>query len=166
MKTIALALLAAASAPAVAAAQTTGDRYPVQVAPQAVTDTEVVVYRLPGAMSSGVSNTGVATSMRCTNYSQAPETLHFFVDDAFGNIVIDTKYVLGGRDTYAFSTNATASMAELILGAPAFMNGTMRLLSTTTNMHCTAMIHDASTAVPTGIAAHLIRVNPREGTQE
>ena len=113
---------------AAAAAQTSnGDIYFPKIAPEATTDREVGLYRLPGAMASGADNSGVATSMRCTNYSAVPERLHFWIMDDAGTILINTSTILAGRATSTYSTNATVSMTETSLTSPGFRNGSIIL---------------------------------------
>jgi hypothetical protein len=44
--------------------------------------------------------------------------------------------------------------------------GSATISATNTNMVCTAMMVDASTNIPNGIALHVQRLNPLSGTQE
>lgn len=168
LRSLALITLTAAGLASPAQAQTqaqTGDTRPSLAAPRATTDPLLLIYRLPGISSSGIGNSGAATTMRCTNYSRDEESLRFVVDRADGTTVRDVTELIPPRATRSYSTTSTASIDEVVLNVPN-LSGNMRLFATTTNLHCTAMLIDAAAAVPTGVALHLVRFNPREGTTE
>lgn len=46
------------------------------------------------------------------------------------------------------------------------LHGTVNIEATESGVFCTAMIVDADTAGPNGIALNLVRVNPHPGTVE
>jgi len=50
----------------------------VQPTQAAQSDPEVIIYRFPGVLDNGgASNTGLATSFHCTNFSGAAENIRF-----------------------------------------------------------------------------------------
>jgi hypothetical protein len=150
------------------------DRRPTQQpqanAPLATTDPLKTIYRVSGLTDSGnVANVGVATTFHCTSFSTVPETIKFFIRRFDGAKVADIK-----RNLTAFGATHTASTHGInlffddTLLAPgiAIEQGSAVIQSTSLNVHCSAMIVDAASAAPQGIALHMVRLNPVPGTQE
>lgn len=141
-----------------------------QPAPQAITDPLTTVYRVSGVRDDGsaTDNTGVATVFSCSTNSAAQERIRVFVRGSGGTIVGDLTATASARGTLTFATHATAAFIEnagsLTTGTVA--QGAATIQSTTTNITCSAMIVNAASSVPDGVALHMQRFNPLAGTQE
>lgn len=139
-----------------------------QVAPLATTDPYKVVYRVTGVTDDGdASNAGVATSIMCTNFSQSTEYVQYNVLRYSGSeamVIFGTVFLRGTITASTHYTNIFYDGVNLNTGA---MNqGSIVVSSTTINIHCTAMIVDAASTVPNGIALHMVRFNPHPGSVE
>ena len=55
---------------------------------------------------------------------------------------------------------------ELVMNAPTGVQGSAVIASTTTKLFCSAMLVDASTSTPNGIALHMVRRNAFGNTME
>jgi hypothetical protein len=64
------------------------------------------------------------------------------------------------------STHPTTIFIESNLATGTFSQGTTAIAATSINVICTAMIVDAASASPIGIALRGIRFNPIPGAQE
>lgn len=149
-----------------AKAQNGVDQRPGPASP-VVGGTLVPIYLVPGVRSSGVDNSGAATSFACTVLSGVTETLKFRIFDSLGTLLIDQNVGVDSPKTQTASTNATQLFSELLLGAPLINPPGLGAIYATSNLvFCTAMLVDAADLAPKGIALHLIRYTPVSGTQE
>jgi hypothetical protein len=135
----------------------------------ATTDPLKTIYRVPGVRDNGGgAQTGVATSFFCSNLSSVPETIRFVVRSAAGTVVGDQSFQMPSLRTVTASTHETTLFSETLVLTPGsgIIQGMAVILSTSLNVHCSAMIVDAAATVPQGIALHMVRVNPAPNTQE
>jgi hypothetical protein len=119
-------------------------------------------------VGSGVtSGTPSATSFHCTNVSGVTATIRYLVLDTDGsvagsltlNAAHGATTTVSTRDTNAFVDNLTTPTVPIYQGG-------VNIESTQSGVFCTAMIVDVSAFEPSGIALHLVRVNPHPGTVE
>jgi len=134
----------------------------------AQSDPEVIIYRFPGVRDdAGISNTGVATVFHCTNFSGANETIRFVTRDNSGNLLQNLTVLINHLGTRTAVTHLIGAYAsDLNLATGLVQQGTTAIAATSTNIICTAMTINASTAAPVGVALRGVRFNPVPGSQE
>ena len=135
----------------------------------ATTDPEVIIYRFPGVSNDGVTNNnGVTTVFHCTNFSGAAENVRFVTRSSDGGLRTNIVFTLLHLATLTASTHPTNAYgsSEQTLGILGPLTGTTAIAATSTNIICTAMTIDASTAAPIGVALRGIRFSPVPGSQE
>jgi hypothetical protein len=134
----------------------------------ATSDPEVVLYRFPGVRNEGFTdNIGVATLFHCTVYSGTQESLRFVLRDAAGALVDNVQVNVSHLASVTASTHGTLAYGtELRLSTATVSGGTTAIAATSTNVICTAMVIDASTVAPVGVALRGVRFSPAPGTQE
>jgi hypothetical protein len=137
-----------------------------------------VVYLFIGVTDDGgVANAGVATSVHCANFSGATQTLTVVAVNSAG-----APLNLGGTTNKSVSATVTAGQVITFSTHPTTIfqdagtasnlqtgfvgQGAIGILSTSTNVACTAMIMDAASASPQGISLNPLRFNPIPGTME
>jgi hypothetical protein len=139
----------------------------VQPAQAAQGDPEIIIYRFPGVLDDGSgTNTGVATSFHCTNFSGVFENIRIVIRDDVGAIRFNSAQTLNHLRTLTFSTHATLLYDETVLSTGAIQQGTAAIAATSINIICTAMTIDAANSKPVGIALRGIRFAPVPGSQE
>jgi hypothetical protein len=145
---------------------TGGQRLP-SVSPQAATDALKVIYRVPGVRSQGTKDkVGAVTTFICSNYSSTSEKISFrFIRKGYP-APIDFAVIMLPRSTDVFSTKDTNSFGQYVLAMGDLSRTMAIILASTTNIHCTAMIHNAATYVPVGIDLHMVRFNAHPGSVE
>ena len=138
------------------------------VADAATTDPEVIIYRFPGVLDDGGGiDAGVATVFHCTNFSGVTENIRFVTRDFAGGLLQNdalSSTHLATKTVVTHQTHAYTSSLNLLTG-PIFQ-GTTAIAATSTNIICTAMTIEASTAAPIGVALRGIRFSPVPGSQE
>ena len=148
----------------VSAALATGMAAPASAG---VNDPEVIIYRFPGVLDDGGGTAaGIATLFICTNFSGATETIRFVTRRTTTQIASNESFQLAHLVTIFAHTHITGSFppdAPLNTGS---VKGTTAIAATSTNIICTAMVLDAASPKPDGIALHGIRFNPVPGSQE
>jgi len=134
----------------------------------ATTDPEVIIYRFPGVIDDGDSNSGIATIFNCTNFSGTTETVRFVTRSTGGALVGNVTVSIQHLATKTASTHSTLAFTDdtLLLSISMLNQGTTAIAATSINIICTAMIVDAANAKPVGIALRGVRFNPIPGTQE
>ena len=135
----------------------------------AQSDPEVIIYRFPGVLDNGgASNTGLATSFHCTNFSGAAENIRFVTRAGFGPLLTNVVFGIVHLGTLTVSTHETNLYADTgtVLNTGAVSQGTTAIAATSINIICTAVTLDASSPVPNGFALRGIRFNPVPGSQE
>src|SRR3954468_17231436 len=125
----------------------------------ATTDPEVIIYRFPGVLDNG---SNVATLFHCTNFSGVNENIRFVTRRSAAPFEIasnSTSFIshLGTLILGTHAISASYSSGNLTTGS---VQGTTAIAATSTNIICTAMVIDGSTAVPIGVALRGIRFNP------
>lgn len=137
---------------------------------RAVGDPQKLIYRIAGVRDSGdVSNVGVATTIHCTNFGPVAETVRYVIRTANGTVVANVFKTIDAGATEAASTHFTAMVDEDGVLAPGVsINPGSAVIFTTSpqKVICSAMIVDAASAAPQGIALHMVRFNPISNTQE
>jgi len=134
----------------------------------ATTDPEVIIYRFPGVRDNAAgTDTGVATVFNCTNFSGVTENIRIVTRDRNGTLLSNVMSALAHLATTVASTHDTLAYTfELNLGTGSLSGGTTAIAATSVNVICTAMVIDASTTAPVGVALRGIRFNPVPGSQE
>jgi hypothetical protein len=135
----------------------------------ATTDPEVLIYRFPGVRDDGgAANAGVATVFNCTNFSGATENVRFVTRGINGNLTTNFFQPIAHLATLAASTHPAFAYfgGTLNLGTGLIEHGTTAIAATSINVICTAMVIDASTAAPIGVALRGIRFSLVPGSQE
>ncbi|HET6376533.1 MAG TPA: hypothetical protein VFF88_10840 [Methylocella sp.] len=139
------------------------------VSPQALTYPLQIIYRVSGVRDDGQGpELGVATSFHCTNWSNLPEKLAIAVYNFNGALVRAANFIVNSHHTFTISTHKTNIFSEDAILRPGvdIDQGYAQILSTTTNIYCSAMIVDAASASPAGIELHLLRFNPYPGSTQ
>ena len=135
----------------------------------ATSDPEIIIYRFPGVLDNGGAvNAGVATSIHCTNFSGATETVRFVTRGLDGNLRTNVTFNVVHLTTLTVSTHAAVAYedSQSLLNTGVVRQGTIAVAATSINIICTAMTIDASTVVPIGVALRGIRFSPVPGSQE
>jgi hypothetical protein len=139
------------------------------VSPQALTYPQQIIYRVSGVRDDGQGpQLGVATSFHCTNWSNLPEKLAISVYNFNGTLARARSFIVNSHHTFTVSTHETKIFSEDVFLSPGvdIDQGYAQILSTTTNIYCSAMIVDAASSSPTGIELHLVRFNPYPGSTQ
>jgi hypothetical protein len=134
----------------------------------ATTDPEVIIYRFPGVVDDGDSNSGIATVFNCTNFSGTTETVRFATRSTSGTLIGNVTVSIQHLATKTASTHNTLAFTDdtLVLQIAMLGQGTTAIAATSSNIICTAMIVDAANAKPVGIALRGVRFNPAPGSQK
>ena len=138
-------------------------------APKAVGDPLQTLYIIPGVTDDGgAANTGVATTFICHNYGTAEETIRFIIRNFDDAVVANDARPIGPRETLTASTHGTVVLSEdlSLVVSDAVTQGSATIRATSINIVCTAMVLDAGASIPTGIALHAVRLNPKANAQE
>ncbi|HET6378524.1 MAG TPA: hypothetical protein VFG05_09505 [Methylocella sp.] len=142
---------------------------PQAVTPQALTYPQQIIYRVSGVRDDGQKpELGVATSFHCTNWSNLPEKLAIAVYNFNGGLARARSFIVNSHHTFTVSTHRTKIFSEDAVLSPGvdIDQGYAQIHSTTTNIYCSAMIVDAASSAPAGIALHLVRFNPYPGSTQ
>jgi hypothetical protein len=135
----------------------------------AITDPEVIIYRVPGVRDNGgADNVGVATVFHCTNFSGVAENIRLVTRDAAGNLLSNMVFNVTHLATISALTHVTSLYLDTLtaLNTGVVAQGTTAIAATSINVICTALTIDASTTNPSGFALRGIRFNPAPGSQE
>jgi hypothetical protein len=126
-----------------------------------------VIYRVSGVTDDG-SNIfeGVATAIHCTNFSGEVVRLNitFFKGDG-------TKHSSHVGDMAPGTTTAKATHGIVLFNAGVSPNGIVKqgsalVAASSRRVHCSAMIMDAASVKPDGVALNMVRYNPAPGSAE
>ncbi len=129
--------------------------------------TETILYRFPGVRDNGGGTfSGMATLFDCTNFSGVLETIRIVVRDQSTGVVANTTANISHLANLGFSTHLAVISGVFNLNTGAILGGTAAIAATSTSIVCTAMIVDAASASPVGIALHGIRFSPIPGSEE
>ena len=133
-----------------------------------ITDPEVIIYRFPGVRDDGGGiGAGVATVFFCTNFSPTSENIRFVTRQNNSPLLTNILVGIASLATKTVSTHATnAYNPDNTLGTGVVIQGTTAIAATSTNIICTAVTIEASSAFPLGVALRGIRFNPVPGSQE
>jgi hypothetical protein len=143
--------------------------YPEGAAPLATTDPLVRIYRISGVRDNGAGNeAGVATSFHCSSASTVNESVRIVLRHFDGAVAGSRTLTLGARRTLTMSTHFTRLFFEdAVLSRGIVINsGSAEILATSVDIFCSAMILNAGTVSPDGIALHMVRFNAATGSQE
>jgi hypothetical protein len=117
--------------------------------------------------NGGAANQGVATVFHCTNFSGVTEIIRFVTRGQAGALLSNAPFSVPHLVTVTASTHGTALFADIGLGGTGLVQqGTTAIAATSVNVICTAMIVDAASITPVGIALRGVRFNPAPGSQE
>jgi hypothetical protein len=131
-------------------------------------DPELIIYRFPGALDDGGGpSAGVATSVHCTNFSGATETIRYVVRNSNTEVLANLALPMIHLRTLTVSTHITnLYFDDRSMETGAMHQGTIAIAATSINIICTAVTLDAASTKPVGIALRGIRFNPVPGSQE
>ena len=128
------------------------------------------IYRIAGVIDDGApANTGIATTVSCTNFKASTAQVQFVVRHPNGPVLANPTFNILARATFTASTHGTFLAAENAILTPGSLirQGSMIIRATTPKVHCSAMIVDAGNAIPTfAVALSLTRLNQEKGAQE
>jgi hypothetical protein len=135
----------------------------------AATDPLLRIYRISGVRDTGAGDeVGVATSFHCTSASTVDESLRIVVRNFDDTLVASRAFIVHPRDTLSLSTHFTKVFVEdfVLSRGVIIKQGSAEITATSADIFCSAMIIDAASASPLGIALHLVRFNAAAGSQE
>ena len=78
----------------------------------ATTDPEVIIYRFPGVVDDGDSNSGIATIFNCTNFSGTTETVRFATRSTSGTLIGNVTVSIQHLATKTASTHNTLAFTD------------------------------------------------------
>ena len=123
------------------------------------------IYLGSGVYDDGsAANAGFATTVHCSNVSGQTTQLRLLVLNRFGAVVATETFLLTHGSSFTFSTHQTG-FVDNSLDTGAVGQGVLNVESTQSGVFCSAMIVSAG-SVASGVALHLVRVNPHPGTVE
>ena len=126
------------------------------------------IYVVPGAQDSGgAGDTGMATTIICTNTSDLSVNVTVTFFGSGGTVVgTPTTMALGpGRSTYSVSSKFTLGFGEASASTGSFQ-GSAEVSTTESGVFCRGLVHDASSSPPQGTSLHMVRFRMHTGTQE
>jgi len=126
------------------------------------------IYVASGVQDSGsAENTGVATTIHCTNWTGAVKQIRFTVKNFNGTTAANLTVNVGPGITVTKSTHGSAITEDLPHLAPgvSISQGSLVIAATAAQVTCTVQVRDAASGVPAS-DLHLIRFNPWPGSQE
>ena len=126
------------------------------------------IYVISGVKDDGgAPNTGIATSVHCTNVSGVDAQIRLLALDRDGTVAGQVGLNILHGQTRTESTHVTTTFNDGQFGGGTVLDqGVIIVEATQSAIFCTAMIVDASAALPTGADLHVVRVNPHPGTVE
>ena len=129
-----------------------------------------LIYVIPGVRDDGGNgDKGTATIIPCSNVTGSPQAIRVRVWQWNGAALGTVNLNVDPATTWTFSTHATLAFNDDYLinppNTPVFQ-GLAAVYATDRNIFCSAMVVDASSAVPAGIALHMVRKNPSAVSQE
>jgi hypothetical protein len=137
------------------------------VKPSVVGGPQKFIYRVSGLRDTGGQVTpDVASFVSCTSFSNVSEDLHIIATGYAGTRFADVTVGVAARHTVTFVTHPVTLFSAVNLNTGVISQGSASLLSTTTNILCTAGIVNTATYAVDGIALHMQRFNPYPGAVE
>ena len=128
------------------------------------------IYVGSGVIDSGNSaNTGLATSIHCSNVSGAAVQVRSLVLRHNGTLAGSLTASLSHGATFVFSTHLTVVFNDDAgaLNTQTVAEGALNVEATNSAVFCTAVVVDAQNFPPVFMSPlHLVRVNPHPGTVE
>jgi hypothetical protein len=117
--------------------------------------------------NGGASQTGVASTVHCSNFSGVTVAVQFLVFNFDGTVKANVTFSIPNSATRTASTHATILYTEdQVLNTGIVNQGFALVVGSSPFIVCTAEIVDAAAPNPVGIARHGLRYNPIAGTQE
>ena len=113
----------------------------------------------------GAGNTGIASSISCTNVSGLTAGMRFLALQANGSVAAVSTLDLTHGQTTVISTHGTVLFADAALPTGA-IQGSVNVESTQSGVFCSAAIVDADATPEFSFPLHAVRVNPHPGTVE
>ncbi len=138
------------------------------VAPMATTDPQILIYRVSGVLDNGSPDLGVATTFACSSISSQMEIVRIRLFNYDGVLMGDRTLNISPKRTVSISTHSTMMISEDSVVSPgtAINRGMAGIIATSKEIFCSAMIVDAVAAIPNGVALHMVRFNPAQGSVE
>ena len=112
----------------------------------------------------GSDDTGIATSVQCSNVSGQSAQVRVLVLRGNGVVAASQAVTVAHGSTEVFSTHGTV-FSEYTLETGYLDRGLINVESTQSAVFCSAMIADAA-FVNNSVALHMVRVNGHPGTVE
>jgi hypothetical protein len=127
----------------------------------------IALYRISGVTDNGADQSGVATTILCTNWNPVAEAIQITFRSHTGAVLFASpKFPVAARATFTLSTHGTRLFTENFFPTGTINQGSAVVLGTSPQISCSAMIVDAAATAPIGIALHMVRFNAPAGTQE
>jgi len=127
------------------------------------------IYIVTGVRDDGgADETGVASSVTCTNVSGVTVDIRVAAFEFNGTKKGDeTITSVPNAGVRTFSTNFTNIYTEnKSLETGILHQGVFNVEATNASVFCSATVEDAGSTSPYGFALHMVRVNPALGTEE
>ncbi|MGH6922375.1 MAG: hypothetical protein ACRED5_01270 [Propylenella sp.] len=127
------------------------------------------IYRASGVRDNGGAiNTGVATSIHCTNFTAVTQQVRHVIRNFNGVITSNNTFNIPALRTHTASTHGTVAFNEdaFLSTGTLIEQGGVYIEATTATVGCTVIVIDASLANPVGYDLHLTRFNAASGSQE
>ncbi len=129
-----------------------------------------LIYRAAGARdNSTTANTGLATSISCSNFTGADAQVQIVLRNYnFTTTNFDARtFTIPKNSNRTYSSHGTNWMAEDYSGPGGFLNqGTLMIRSESRDVHCSAWIVDAASSSVAATPLHLVRFNAAAGSDE
>lgn len=137
------------------------------VRPFAAGGPKKVIYRVSGTRDTGTFTTpDVASFVSCTSFATIPEDIRVLATGYAGTLFADVTVTVPGRQTVTFVTHPVTMLSAISLNTGVISQGSFFVLSTTTNVLCTAGIVNTNSYAVDGVALHMQRLSPHPGTVE
>ncbi|MCO5163583.1 MAG: hypothetical protein M9939_20840 [Mesorhizobium sp.] len=140
---------------------------PLDVRPSVAGGPKKIIYRVSGLRDTGGAVTpDIASFVSCTSFSTVAEDVRIIATGYGGTAFADVTVTVPARNTVTFSTHDILMYSDINLNTGVISQGSAFVLSTTTNLLCSAGIVNTATYAVDGIALHMQRLSPHPGTVE
>jgi hypothetical protein len=124
------------------------------------------IYVAAGVEDSGGFSTDTALAVFCSNVSGQTASVRILILSNTGGIELNVTRTLDHGEGHTFATQNITAIGEEILLTGAITGGTLNVESTQSGVFCSAYMMDTETNGPSGVALHLVRINPHPGAVE
>ena len=129
--------------------------------------TLTTIYVGAGVQDTTGAGANTATVFSCGNVSGTATTVRIVILNSSGGVVDSlTEGLAHGAHLTAATRGVAAITGDLVMDSGVVAGGLVNIEATQSGVFCTAALIDAVSAVATGVALHLVRVNAHPGTVE